>query len=124
MTSHCSTGSHKPVFAQPGGSADQATLSSYSAEKILRSHVIDATSFRRNKQTNLVDSLADWSKWIGFTFIGFAVQQWIHIQNEKPIASGSVTRLVLDVIIAASLIVIGLMLNKPWGYFTDLFRRR
>lgn len=94
------------------------------AEKILRSHVLDSASFLRNKKDDLGDKLADWSKWVGFTFVGFAVQQWIHINSEKPIASGSVRWLAVDVIIAASLIVLGFMLNKPWGYFTDLFRRK
>jgi hypothetical protein len=93
------------------------------AEKVLRIHVVDSASFLRNKKDDIVDKLADWSKWIGFTFVGFAVQQWIHIHSEKPIASGSVTWLALDVIIAVSLIVLGFMLNKPWGYFTDKFRR-
>ena len=94
------------------------------AEKILRSHVLDSASFLRNKKDDLGDKLADWSKWIGFTFIGFAVGQWIHIRSEKPVASGSLTWFALDVIIAAILMVIGLVLNKPWGYFTERFRRR
>lgn len=93
------------------------------AEMILRSHVLDSASFLRNKKEDLGDKLADWSKWIGFTFVGFAVTQWIHIKSEKPIASGSVTWLAVDIIIAASLLVLGFMLNKPWGYFTDRFRR-
>ena len=93
------------------------------AEKILRSHVLDSASFLRNKKDDLGDKLADWSKWIGFTFIGFAVGQWIHIRGEKPVASGSLTWFALDVIIAAILMVIGLVLNKPWGYFTERFRR-
>jgi hypothetical protein len=92
------------------------------AEKVLRSHVTDSASFLRNKKDDLVDKLADWSKWIGFTFIGFAVAQWIHIRSEKPVASGSLTWFAVDVIIAAIMMVIGLALNKPWGYFTDLFR--
>jgi hypothetical protein len=83
------------------------------AEKILRSHVLDSASFLRNKKEDLGDKLADWSKWIGFTFIGFAVGQWIHIRGEKPVASGSLTWFALDVIIAAILMVIGLVLNKP-----------
>lgn len=94
------------------------------AERILRSHVLDSASFLRNKKDDLGDKLADWSKWVGFTFVGFAVQQWIHINSEKTIASGSVAWLAIDVIIAASLIVLGFMLNKPWGYFTDMFRRK
>ena len=92
------------------------------AEKVLRSHVDDSASVLRNKRDDVVDKLADWSKWVGFTFVGFAVQQWVHIHSEKPIASGSVTWLALDVIISVSLIVLGFMLNKPWGYFTDKFR--
>jgi hypothetical protein len=94
------------------------------AEKILRSHVLDSASVLRNKKDDLVDKLADWSKWIGFTFIGFAVGQWIHIRNEKPVASGSLTWFAVDVTIAAIMMVVGLVLNKPWGYFTDRFRRR
>jgi len=93
------------------------------AEKVLRSHVTDSASFLRNKKDDLGDKLADWSKWVGFTFIGFAVGQWIHIRTEKPVASGSLTWFALDVIIAAILMVVGLVLNKPWGYFTDKFRR-
>jgi hypothetical protein len=94
------------------------------AEKILRIHVLDSASFLRNKKDDLGDKLADWSKWIGFTFIGFAVAQWIHIKSENPIVSGSVGLLVLDVIIAAILIVVGFMIDKPYGYFTGRFRRR
>jgi hypothetical protein len=94
------------------------------AEMILRSHVLDSASFLRNKKNDLGDKLADWSKWIGFTFIGFAVGQWVHIRSEKPIASGSLTWFALDVIIAAILMVVGLVLNKPWGYFTERFRGR
>jgi hypothetical protein len=93
------------------------------AEKILRSHVTDSASFLRNKQDGLLDTVADWSKWIGFTFIGFAVQQWIHIQSEKPIATGSVTWLSLDIVIAAALIVTGFMINKPWAYFSSRFHK-
>lgn len=93
------------------------------AEKVLRSHVVDSANFLRVKKTSAINSIADWSKWIGFTFVGFAVQQWIHITGEKPIASGSVGLLVLDVIIATILIIAGFMIDKPWGYFTDRFRR-
>jgi hypothetical protein len=93
------------------------------AENILRSHVLDSASFLRNKKEDLGDKLADWSKWVGFTFIGFAVSQWIHIRSEKSVASGSLTWFAIDVVIAAILIVIGLVLNKPWGYFTDRFRK-
>jgi hypothetical protein len=93
------------------------------AEKVLRNHVTDSASFLRNKQNDIMDTVADWSKWVGFTFIGFAVQQWIHVHGEKPIASGSVTWLAVDIIIAAVLIVVGFMINKPWAYFSNRFRK-
>jgi hypothetical protein len=92
------------------------------AEKVLRNHVIDSASFLRNKRENLLDAVADWSKWIGFTFLGFTVQQWIHVQNEKPIASGSVEWLAIDTVVAAGLIVVGFMIDKPWRDFSGRFR--
>jgi hypothetical protein len=93
------------------------------AEKVLRSHVIDTASFLRNKQNAVMDTVADWSKWIGFTFIGFAVQQWIHVEGEKTISSGSVKWLAVDIIIAAVLIVVGFMIDKPWSYLSNRFRK-
>jgi hypothetical protein len=94
------------------------------AERALKQHVEDAAAFlRSNRRNDVVDIAGDWSKWIGFAFVGFAVQQWIHVSTEKPIAPGSVTWLVLDAVVAAGLIVGGFIIDKPWGYFSDFFRR-
>jgi hypothetical protein len=94
------------------------------AEKVLRSHVLDSASFLRNKKEDLGDKLADWSKWIGFTFVGLAINQGIHVRSETTIAWGSVKWLMLDIIIATVFLFIGAVFNRPWGYLTERFRRR
>ncbi|SRR6266487_1389588 len=83
------------------------------AERVLRRHVLESVDFLRNKENSLRGFVADWCKWIGFAFLGFAVQQWINIKHEKHITSGSVGLFALDLIITAGLIVSGFLLDRP-----------
>jgi hypothetical protein len=83
------------------------------AEKALKSYVDDSASFLRNKSGNPKKILADWCKWIGFTFFGFTVQQIANVQHQKIIAHGSVLLLVMDVAIAAVLISAGFAIDRP-----------
>jgi len=94
------------------------------AEKALQQHVTDAANTLRNKRENPLDIVADWCKWIGFLFVGLAIQQWHNIGNEKPIVYGSVRWLVFDVILAACLIVIGFAIDKPWRSLANWRKRR
>lgn len=83
------------------------------AEKALQSYVAESASFLRNRTRNPTAVIADWCKWVGFAFLGFAVQQFLSIQHEKPIDSGSVTWLVIDVAITAVLISAGFAIERP-----------
>ena len=94
------------------------------AEKVLRRHVADAASSLRSTSGDPADHAADWCKWVGFTWLGLTIGQYIHIKSEKNIASGSVNWFAGDLVITVVLLAIAAVLNRPWGYFTDRFRKQ
>jgi hypothetical protein len=93
------------------------------AEKVLRRHVADSAGSLRRKSDGPADRAADWCKWIGFTWLGLTVSQYIHIKSEQHISTGSVNWFVIDLVITAVLLSVAAVLNRPWGYFTDRFHR-
>jgi hypothetical protein len=94
------------------------------AEKVLRRHVADSAASLRRKSSDPADRAADWCKWIGFTWLGLTIGQYIHIQNEKNIASGSMNWFAADLLITVVLLAVAAVINRPWGYFTDRFRKK
>jgi hypothetical protein len=93
-------------------------------EKVLRRHVADSASSLRRKSNDPADRAADWCKWIGFTWLGLTIGQYIHIKSEQHISTGSINWFAVDLLITAILLSVAAVLNKPWGYFTDRFRRK
>jgi hypothetical protein len=94
------------------------------AEKVMRKHVSASASSLGRKSDGPADRAADWSKWIGFTWLGFTVAQYLHIRGEQHISTGSLNWFVVDLVITAALLSVAVVLNRPWGYFTDHFRRK
>jgi hypothetical protein len=93
------------------------------AEVVLENHVKDAAAFIRAKKDSAKSVLADWSKWIGFTFLGFTIQQWNSVRHQKPIIPSSVSLLVLDAVVTAILIVTGFKIDKPFVFLSGTLRK-
>jgi hypothetical protein len=93
------------------------------AEKVLKTHVRDAVAYLRSQDEQPLDIISDWCKWIGFTFFGFAVLQFLRVQSEKPILHGSVNWLVIDVLICVVLIAAGFIIDRPWSDVIKKLRR-
>jgi hypothetical protein len=94
------------------------------AEKVLRRHVSDSAASLRRNSSGPADRAADWCKWIGFTWLGLTLAQYIHVRSEKSIASGSVNWFAADLLVTVVLLAVAAVVNRPWGYFTDRFRKK
>ena len=91
---------------------------------VLQNHVKDSAAYLRIKKDSAASVFADWTKWVGFAFLGFAVQQWINVSHQKIIVQGSVSLLVLDAVVAAVLIVAGFKIDKPLGHVFNMIHRK
>ena len=49
------------------------------AEKTLRSHVLDSAYFLRRQREEPLKVLADWCKWIGFTWLGLVAHFFFNV---------------------------------------------
>jgi hypothetical protein len=94
------------------------------AEKVLKRHVADSAASLRNARESPLKMIADWCKWTGFAFLGFAVTQFNNVHGQKVIARGSVNWLVFDVIMTVALIAAGFAIERPLNGFLARLRGR
>lgn len=94
------------------------------AEKALRKHVLAASRSMLQIKQGKSSKVSDWSKWIGFAFLAFAVQQFNRVVGEKVILRGSVNWLVADIIITMVLLAIGFAIDKPLEAVKIPFRKK
>jgi hypothetical protein len=93
-------------------------------EGVSTRHVREAVRELREKNSgDWKKVVSDWTKRIGFLFVGFAVQEALILRHQNPMKGGSVVWFAVQLIVAAVLITSGAKIDGALDWISNLRRR-